>query len=44
MAADIAVCNYDDGFSSIIAIMQIMGLKIGNNCYNFCVEAKRTDA
>lgn len=41
MATDIAVCNFNDGLTSIMAIMQVLQMPIGQNCYNFCAE---TDA
>jgi len=37
--ADIAVCQFNDGLSSIMYIMQVLGITIGRNCYNYCVEA-----
>lgn len=39
IAADIAACNYNDGLTSIMQIMKVLNLTIGQNCYNFCVEA-----
>ncbi|XP_071569569.1 uncharacterized protein [Temnothorax nylanderi] len=35
----IAVCVYNDGMLSIMEIMQVLGIQIGLNCYNFCTEA-----
>lgn len=39
IAATIAVCIYNDGLSSILKIMEVLGITIGPNCYNFCAEA-----
>lgn len=39
IAADIAVCNFNDGLKSIMQIMQVLHMAIGDNCYKFCVEA-----
>ncbi|XP_011864444.1 PREDICTED: uncharacterized protein LOC105560177, partial [Vollenhovia emeryi] len=41
MVADIAVCNFNDGLTSIMEIMQVLHMPIGTNCYNFCAQ---TDA
>lgn len=29
---------YNDGLSTIMRLMQYLGMTIGPNCYNFCVE------
>ncbi|EFN63451.1 hypothetical protein EAG_10647 [Camponotus floridanus] len=34
----IAVGIYNDSLSSVMRLMQNLGMKIGTNCYNFCVE------
>lgn len=39
IAANMAVCTYNDGLSSIMEIMKAMGMSIGENCYNFCLQA-----
>ena len=39
IAADIAVCNFNDGFHSIMEMMQVLNLTIGSTCYNFCIES-----
>nr|XP_012230478.1 PREDICTED: uncharacterized protein LOC105676856 [Linepithema humile] len=39
--ANLAVCTYNDGISSIMQVMKLLGLTIGHNCYNYCLE---TDA
>lgn len=39
--ANLAVCIFNDGFSSIMQVMKLLGLTIGPNCYNYCLE---TDA
>nr|XP_012217174.1 PREDICTED: uncharacterized protein LOC105669009 isoform X2 [Linepithema humile] len=39
--ANLAVCTYNDGMSSIMQIMKLLGLTIGHNYYNYCLE---TDA
>jgi len=41
IAIYIAVGIYNDGLSSIMRLMQRLGMKIGPNCYNFCVEADK---
>lgn len=38
IAADIAVCIFNNGLSSVMEIMKILGMTIGPNCYNFCLE------
>lgn len=37
-AVFIAVGIYNDGLSSIMRLMQDLGMKIGSNCFNFCME------
>lgn len=39
IATHIAICVYNDGMTPIMEIMQTLGIKIGRNCYNFCIEA-----
>ncbi|XP_011694080.1 PREDICTED: uncharacterized protein LOC105453644 [Wasmannia auropunctata] len=39
IATDIAVCKFNDGFTSIMEIMQVLNLTIGHNLYTFCIEA-----
>ncbi|KYM94754.1 hypothetical protein ALC62_14605 [Cyphomyrmex costatus] len=39
IATDIAVCKFNDGFASIMAIMQVLNMTIGHNMYTFCIEA-----
>lgn len=36
IAADIAVCNFNDGLQSI---MQTLNLPISQSCYDFCIKA-----
>lgn len=38
IAADIAVCTFNDGLSSLMHIMELLHLQIGQSCYNFCQE------
>lgn len=38
IAANLSVCIYNDGLSSIMHIMQALDITIGSNYYNFCVE------
>lgn len=38
-AVYIAAGIYNNGLSSVMKIMEQLGLTIGPNCYNFCVEA-----
>jgi len=39
IAADIAVCNFNDGLQSIMDIMQTLNLPISQSCYDFCIKA-----
>lgn len=39
IAAEIAVCDFNDGLMSVMHIMQVLGITIGPNCYNYCMEA-----
>ncbi|XP_025162547.1 uncharacterized protein LOC112588080 isoform X1 [Harpegnathos saltator] len=39
IAADIAVCNFNDRLHSIMNIMQTLNLPISQSCYTFCVQA-----
>ncbi|KYM96846.1 hypothetical protein ALC62_12480 [Cyphomyrmex costatus] len=39
IATDIAVCNFNDGLTNILRIMQVLEMTIGPQSYNFCVEA-----
>jgi len=39
IAADLATCTFNDGLNSIMEIMQLLEMKIGPTCYNFCLEA-----
>ncbi|EFN76248.1 hypothetical protein EAI_16696 [Harpegnathos saltator] len=39
IAADIAVCNFNDGLHSIMDIIQTLNLPLGQSCYTFCVQA-----
>lgn len=39
ISADIATCHFNDGFNSLMEIMQVLGVDVGPSCYNFCVEA-----
>lgn len=43
IAKHISISVYNDGFASIVQILQTMGLKIGPNTYNMCceIDAKR---
>jgi len=41
IAVYIAIGIYNDGLSSIMRLMQRLGMKIEPNCYNFCVEADK---
>lgn len=38
-AVYIAAGIYNNGLVSVMKLMKHMGLKIGTNCFNFCVEA-----
>ncbi|KYN40071.1 hypothetical protein ALC56_05534, partial [Trachymyrmex septentrionalis] len=42
IATDIAVCNFNDEFRSIMEIIKSSNLTVGPTCYNFCFE--ETDA
>ena len=35
IAANIAVCIYNDGLSSVTTIMEVLVSTIGQSCYNF---------
>lgn len=39
IAGNLAVCIFNDGISKIMQIMAVLGMTIGPNCYNFCIEA-----
>lgn len=39
IASDIAACNFNDGLTSIMEIMQALKLTIGRSCFDFCHEA-----
>ncbi|XP_011859127.1 PREDICTED: uncharacterized protein LOC105556642 [Vollenhovia emeryi] len=39
IAADLATCNFNDGLKSIMEVMQVLELKIGPTCNDFCLEA-----
>lgn len=41
IAVYIAVGTYNDGLSSIMRLMQHLGITIGPNCFNFCVETDK---
>ncbi|EGI68425.1 hypothetical protein G5I_02906 [Acromyrmex echinatior] len=38
IAANIAVCNFNDGLKSVLKIMQVLNLTISTTCYNFCIK------
>ncbi|XP_066596972.1 uncharacterized protein [Prorops nasuta] len=38
IATNIAVCVYNNGFASILHMILTMGMKIGQNSYNMCIE------
>lgn len=40
-AVYISVGIYNDGLSSIMRLMQNLGMTIGTNCFNFCVETDK---
>ena len=39
IAFDIAVCTFNDGLCSIMKIMEVLGMTMGRNCYNFYLKA-----
>ena len=39
IATDIAVCTFNDGFKSILKIMEVLNLNVSSNCYDVCQEA-----
>lgn len=39
VAVDIAVMTYNDGLSSIMGVMDCLGLVVGRNLYDFAMEA-----
>jgi len=38
IAINIAVCVYNDGLSNVMRIMEVLGMTIRPNCYNFCAS------
>ena len=38
IATNIATCVFNNGFSSILHVIDIMGMTIGRNSYNLCME------
>lgn len=42
MCSDLAVCMFNDGMSSVMVVMEVLGITIGNNLFHFCVEADAT--
>ncbi|XP_014468533.1 PREDICTED: uncharacterized protein LOC106741260 [Dinoponera quadriceps] len=39
ISADIATYHFNDGFNNLMAKIQVLGVDVDPNCYNFCVEA-----
>jgi len=39
LRVDIAVMTYNDGLSSIMGVMDCLGLVVGRNLYDFAMEA-----
>ncbi|XP_067208399.1 uncharacterized protein [Linepithema humile] len=39
IATDVAICSFNDGYTSLMQIMQVMNIIVGTNCNNYCVEA-----
>lgn len=39
IAINIAVCDFIDRINSIMENIQILNLRVGINCYNFCQES-----
>lgn len=42
IAVDLAVIVFNDGLFSVMQVMKQLGITIGQNCYNFCLEADAT--
>ena len=42
ICSDLAVCILSDELLSVINVMKVLGITIGENCYNFCIEADQT--
>ena len=42
VCSDLAVCIFNDGLSSVMDVMEVLGITIGEKCYNFCMEADQT--
>lgn len=38
VCSDLAVCIFNDGISSVMDVMSILGLTVGENCYSYCSE------
>ncbi|KYN06620.1 hypothetical protein ALC62_02423 [Cyphomyrmex costatus] len=39
IAGNLAVCTFNDGISSVMEVIRQLGMTVGTNCYNFCIEA-----
>lgn len=42
VAVDVATLTFNDGLMSLAKVLEVMGVKIGSNCYNFCAESDAT--
>jgi len=42
VAVDIATMTFNDGLMSLAKVLEVMGVKIGPNCYTFCAESDAT--
>lgn len=39
VVTDLATCYYNDGYNSIMKVMEVLSLAIGPSCYYFCANA-----
>jgi len=39
IATDIAVCNFNDGLTTVLQILKILEMEIGLQSYNFCLQS-----
>lgn len=39
IATNIAVIKFNDGLTGVMKVLELLKIKIGRNCYNYCVEA-----
>lgn len=42
VAVDVATLTFNDGLMFLAKVLEVMGVKIGPNCYNFCTKSDAT--